>query len=114
MPFLNGGEHFTWAPEVPIWFSLLVIIGTLVITTVLSLLKVRRDPEAAVHMPNLAAGPDPSASELAADAPHPKSRNIEPSDTEASDTDSRDIEPRDTEPRRAETPAPVPDDHRER
>ncbi len=37
LPFVNGGEHVGWAPEIPIWLSMLVIVGTLVITTVASL-----------------------------------------------------------------------------
>ena len=37
--FINGGQHIEWAPEIPIWVSLSVIVGTLVITTVLSLWK---------------------------------------------------------------------------
>jgi tellurite resistance protein TerC len=41
LPFINGGEHISWAPDIPIWLSLVVIIGTLVVTTVLSLLKSR-------------------------------------------------------------------------
>ncbi len=45
LPFINGGEH-VGVPEIPIWLSLLVILGVLAITTVASLLKVRRDPEA--------------------------------------------------------------------
>ena len=43
LPFINGGEHVTWAPEIPIWLSLAVILGTLVITAVASLAKTRRD-----------------------------------------------------------------------
>ncbi len=39
LPFVNGGEHISWAPDIPIWLSLTVIIGILVITTVLSLVK---------------------------------------------------------------------------
>ena len=39
LPFINGGEHVKWAPDIPVWLSLLVIIGTLVITTVASLIK---------------------------------------------------------------------------
>ena len=39
LPFINGGEHIEWAPEIPTLVSLGVIIGTLVITTVLSLAK---------------------------------------------------------------------------
>src|SRR5687767_11035780 len=45
--FINGGEHVEWAPEVPIWLSLLVIISTLVITAWLSLWKTARDGRAA-------------------------------------------------------------------
>ncbi len=39
LPFINGGEPVGWAPDVPIWVSLGVIVGTLVITTVASLMK---------------------------------------------------------------------------
>ena len=39
VPFINGGEHVEWAPEIPIWLSLAVIVGTLVVTTVASLAK---------------------------------------------------------------------------
>jgi tellurite resistance protein TerC len=44
LPFVNGGEHVSWAPDIPIWVSLLVIVGTLVVTTVLSLAADRRRP----------------------------------------------------------------------
>jgi tellurite resistance protein TerC len=40
--FINGGEHVSWAPEIPIWLSLVVIIGTLVVTAVASLTVSRR------------------------------------------------------------------------
>jgi tellurite resistance protein TerC len=43
LPFLNGGEHITAIPEVPTWLSLVVILATLVVTTVASLAKNRRD-----------------------------------------------------------------------
>lgn len=36
--FINDGRHITWAPQVPIWISLLVIIVTLAITAIASLL----------------------------------------------------------------------------
>ncbi len=42
LPFVNGGEPVEWAPEIPIWVSLVVIVATLAITTVLSLLATRR------------------------------------------------------------------------
>jgi tellurite resistance protein TerC len=46
VPFINGGEHVTWAPEIPIWVSLMVIVGTLTLTAVASLIAARgRTPE---------------------------------------------------------------------
>jgi TerC family integral membrane protein len=42
LPFINGGRHVEWAPDIPIWLSLLVIIGTLAVTTVASLIGSRR------------------------------------------------------------------------
>ncbi len=43
LPFLNGGDEIGWAPHIPIWLSLCVIIGTLTIATVASLIKSRHD-----------------------------------------------------------------------
>jgi tellurite resistance protein TerC len=42
LPFINGGEHVGWAPEIPIWLSLVIILGTLVVATVASLVSTRR------------------------------------------------------------------------
>jgi tellurite resistance protein TerC len=42
LPFINGGEHVEWAPEIPIWLSLTVIVGILAATAVLSLAASRR------------------------------------------------------------------------
>ena len=42
LPFVNGGEHISWAPDIPIWVSLVVIVGTLAVTTGLSLAADRR------------------------------------------------------------------------
>lgn len=47
LPFINGGEHVSWAPEIPIWLSLTVILGTLTIATVASLVSTRRAASAA-------------------------------------------------------------------
>lgn len=49
LPFLNGGEPFH-VPTIGIEVSLSVIIGVLAITTIASLLKVKRDPESAKHV----------------------------------------------------------------
>ncbi|MEV6349930.1 TerC family protein [Actinoplanes sp. NPDC051851] len=43
LPFINDGHGLHWAPEIPIWLSLLVIIGTLGVATVASLAKSSRD-----------------------------------------------------------------------
>jgi tellurite resistance protein TerC len=52
LSFINGGKHISWAPDIPIWLSLAVIIGTLAVTTVVSLLvsrrRARRDRDAPV------------------------------------------------------------------
>jgi tellurite resistance protein TerC len=44
LPFINGGEHLSWAPDIPIWVSLVVIVGTLAVTTVASLASDRLRP----------------------------------------------------------------------
>jgi TerC family integral membrane protein len=44
VPFINGGEPVHWAPHIPIWLSLTIIIGTLLIATVASLMKSARTP----------------------------------------------------------------------
>ena len=51
LPFINGGEHVP-VPEIPIWLSLMVIIGTLTITTVASLIKSRYDEDRAPAVPD--------------------------------------------------------------
>jgi tellurite resistance protein TerC len=41
--WINNGEHIEAIPEIPIWLSLAFILVTLAVTTVASLVKVRRD-----------------------------------------------------------------------
>ncbi|MBT2248837.1 TerC family protein [Arthrobacter sp. BHU FT2] len=43
LPFVNGGQPLLWVPEIPIWFSLLFIFATIVVATVASLVKTRKD-----------------------------------------------------------------------
>ncbi|WP_426595639.1 TerC family protein [Cellulomonas sp. McL0617] len=43
LPFINGGEPVSWAPEIPIWVSLTFILGTLAVATIASLVKTRDD-----------------------------------------------------------------------
>jgi tellurite resistance protein TerC len=43
VPFINGGHEISWAPHIPIWLSLSVIVGTLGVATVASLARTARD-----------------------------------------------------------------------
>ena len=59
LPFINGGEHIDAVPQIPIWLSLVIILGTLTVTTFASLAKVRRDPSAAKDIPAPPPPPPP-------------------------------------------------------
>jgi len=39
LPFINGGHHIEWAPEIPTFVSLAVIVGTIIIAVAASLLS---------------------------------------------------------------------------
>jgi tellurite resistance protein TerC len=49
LPFLNGGHEIEGVPQIPIWLSLTVIVGVLVIATAASLLRTRSDARRAVR-----------------------------------------------------------------
>jgi len=42
VPFINGGRGVEWLPAIPVWLSLAVIIGTLLLAAVASLVKSAR------------------------------------------------------------------------
>ena len=46
VPFVNGGQPIEWAPHIPIWLSLVVIVCVLGIATIASLAKASRDARA--------------------------------------------------------------------
>jgi tellurite resistance protein TerC len=46
LPFINGGEHIEWAPEISTWMSLAVIVLSMVVATVASLIASARDKRA--------------------------------------------------------------------
>jgi tellurite resistance protein TerC len=46
VPFVNGGEPIEWAPHIPIWLSLVVIVLALGVATIASLAKASRDARA--------------------------------------------------------------------
>ncbi|SFF41056.1 TerC family protein [Blastococcus tunisiensis] len=82
LPFINGGEHVTVIPEIPMWLSLTVILVTLVVTTLTSLARNRRDraerlelqaQEAAERVGEDEDGGAPDAGQLLSeDAPGPR------------------------------------------
>jgi tellurite resistance protein TerC len=83
LPFINGGEPVP-VPTIGIALSLSVIVGVLAITTVLSLLKVRRDAAAAPAPAAVdevadddrpAPGPVPTAPVSAGGRPDPSQRS---------------------------------------
>ncbi len=48
LPFLNHGKPLGWAPDIPIWLSMVAIVGILAVTTVTSLLHARRSARSPV------------------------------------------------------------------
>jgi len=47
LPFINGGEHIEWAPDIPIWLSLTVIVVAMAGATIASLIASSREKRAA-------------------------------------------------------------------
>ena len=45
LPFINGGEHIEWAPEIQIWFSLSFIALTIAVATAASLVVSKKRQE---------------------------------------------------------------------
>jgi len=43
LPFINGGQHVEWAPEIDTFVSLGVIVGAMAVAVVASLIKIRSD-----------------------------------------------------------------------
>lgn len=46
VPFINGGQGVTWAPEITTWVSLGVIVASMAVATIASLIKLRLDRRA--------------------------------------------------------------------
>ncbi|WP_311477593.1 TerC/Alx family metal homeostasis membrane protein [uncultured Gulosibacter sp.] len=47
LPFINGGQPVKWVPEIPTWFSLIFIFGTLIIATVTSFIYASHEEQQA-------------------------------------------------------------------
>jgi tellurite resistance protein TerC len=43
LPFLNGGDHIEWAPEIPTWVSLVVILAAMGVSTIASVIRIRHE-----------------------------------------------------------------------
>ncbi len=56
LPFINGGEHIEWAPDIPIWLSLVIIVGTLAVTAVVSLAVSRNMSQAEIEKRTISLG----------------------------------------------------------
>lgn len=65
LSFINGGEHVAWAPDIPIWLSLAVIVGTLALTAAVSLIRSRNmsDHEIAQRTSSLRTTEQPGGTE---------------------------------------------------
>ncbi|WP_203580899.1 TerC family protein [Microbacterium hibisci] len=96
LPFINGGEPMLWAPEIPIWFSLLFIAATIAVATVASLVKTRGER----GRPLIATAATAVGGDGAADRPHPGPADAAPAPTTPADTDPA-AEPADIEPAEA-------------
>ena len=51
LPFINGGKHVEWAPEISTWASLAVILGAMAVAVIASLIKIRVDTTRAARTP---------------------------------------------------------------
>ena len=69
LSWVNGGEHITVVPEIPTWLSLAVILVTLLVTTVASLAKNRRDQARGIESPTGAGDPAAGREGLVAQGP---------------------------------------------
>ena len=49
LPFINGGQHVEWAPEISTLTSLGVIVGSMVVAVLASVIKLRLDRRASVE-----------------------------------------------------------------
>ncbi|WP_374947193.1 TerC family protein [Agreia sp.] len=61
LPFINGGQHVDWAPDISTWTSLAVIIGSMAVATIASLIAMRRTTRR--------GGTPPAGAPLAGSAP---------------------------------------------
>lgn len=49
LPFINGGQHIEWVPDIDTWTSLGVIVASMTVAVVASLIRMRRAPQKKVE-----------------------------------------------------------------
>jgi tellurite resistance protein TerC len=54
LPFINGGQHIEWVPDIDTWTSLAVIIGAMAVAVGASLIKLRIEHR---YLPTALAAP---------------------------------------------------------
>ncbi|MFJ3957913.1 TerC family protein [Arthrobacter sp. NPDC090010] len=94
LPFINGGQHIEWAPDIPTSFSLLFILGTIFLAVVASLAVSKKR-----------AGREPEVHEISRTADR-VAHQAETVAAESTSTESTSTEPMSTEPKDAGTTAP--------
>jgi tellurite resistance protein TerC len=78
LPFINGGKHIEWAPDISTWTSLAVIIGSMAVATIASLIAMRRESGRQDAAPTGAALAS-AAVDRPADAPLADEENLDDS-----------------------------------
>ncbi|THG31786.1 TerC family protein [Naasia lichenicola] len=77
LPFINGGEHVEWAPDIGTGLSLGVIVVSMAVATIASLIKMKRDPDlpnpSELHLGSTKDPAEEASTPKAADTPVDKS-----------------------------------------
>ncbi|MGW9112430.1 TerC family protein [Microbacterium sp. NPDC055683] len=66
LPFINGGQHIEWVPEINNWTSLGVIIGSMAVATIASLVSSAREKRSSATL----TGPEGTDVTIGDDAKH--------------------------------------------
>jgi tellurite resistance protein TerC len=74
LPFINGGEHIEWAPEISTWASLGVIVAAMAVATIASLIASARDRRAGTTEAAAAAVADEKGTPASVEQPDPEHR----------------------------------------
>lgn len=59
LPFINGGHHVEWVPDINIWFSLGFIVAAMAVATIASVVKMQREAKRRGERVHLGAADTP-------------------------------------------------------